>query len=216
MLASEAITNLSATELKQLAVRTDNAAMLIYLNEAIKELHKEFNLWQDEAIITYTLGTTSYALDGVDANVTINLSDKELLFVTDVYDFDGTEMGINDEENAFSVVTPQYNIIEFASDYETEEQDIAEGSEFSVLFRAAPIAMTAVGDPIVLPPALEQAMYRYAAFRAYASQNNKGDNEADKHFSRYERELGKIRTNGLITPETTVQNKFNGLTYPWP
>ena len=216
MLASAAITNLSATELKQLAVTSDNAAMLVYLNEAITELHKEFNIWQDEAIIAYSIGTYSYALDGVDANVTIDLSDKVLLTITNVYDYDGEELRINDEDDLFGVVTPQYNVIEFPEDYDGEDPDITKGAEFSVLFRAAPIDMTATTDTIVLPPTLHQAMYRYAAFRAYSSQKNiEGQSESSVHYKRYLGEINRVRNLGLITPESIHTHKFDG-SYPWP
>jgi hypothetical protein len=90
MLASEAIAFLQTTELKQLKVGEDDATVLGYLNAAVKELHKRFNLWQDEAIITQVDGTTLYKLDGSDANVSIDLSDK--------------------------TVTPKYNWVEFPSD----------------------------------------------------------------------------------------------------
>ena len=95
MLASEAITNLSNTELKQLAVKSDTAAVLGYLNEAIQELHKVFNLWQDEAIITQVDAVTLYKLDGVDVNVAIDLSDKILLMISEAYDYDGGELSLN-------------------------------------------------------------------------------------------------------------------------
>lgn len=216
MLASDAITNLSATELKQLAVTSDNAAMLIYLNEAIQELHSEFNLWQDEAIIAYSIGTYSYALDGVDANVTIDLSDKKLLFITDAYDYDGEVMRINDEDDVFGIVTPQYNVVEFPDDYEDEDDELTEGAEFSILFRAAPIDMTATGDTIVLPPTLHQAMYRYAAFRAYSSQKNiEGQSESDVHYKRYVAEINRIKRLGLVTAESMHSHKFDQ-SYPWP
>lgn len=216
MLASEAITNLSATELRQLAVKTSDADMLVYLNEAVKELHKEFNLWQDEAILAYTLGTQRYVLDGVDANVTIDLSDKILLLITDAYDYDGEEMGINDEDDPYGIVTPQYNVVEFPTDYEDSDDSITEGAEFSLLFRAAPAAMTATSDTIVLPPTLEQAMYRYAAFRAYSSQRNvEGQSESDVHWKRYRAEINRVVALGLVSPESLHGHKFGG-SYPWP
>ena len=101
MLASEAITSLSNTELKQLSVKTDTNAVLGYLNEAIKELHKRFNIWQDEAIITHATDVFLYKLDGIDVNVTIDLSDKELLVISEAYDYIGAEMPLNDEDNEY-------------------------------------------------------------------------------------------------------------------
>ena len=83
MLASEAIANLLTTELKQLKVGTDTPTVLGYLNQAVLELHKEFNIWQDDATITHATGVTLYKLDGADPNVVIDLSDKQLLLISE-------------------------------------------------------------------------------------------------------------------------------------
>jgi len=100
MLASQAITRLRNTELKQLSITSvTDAAVLEYINEAILELHKRFNIWQDQAIITHATAVTSYVLDGVDGNVAIDLSDKQLIHITDATDYLGDEMTINDEDN---------------------------------------------------------------------------------------------------------------------
>jgi len=210
MLASAAITKLANTELKQLSVKTDTAAVLGYLNEAILELHKRFNIWQDSAIITHATGVTSYALDGVDVNVTIDLSDKILLLITDAIDYLGDEMTINDEDNEFGIVTPKYNIVEFTLD------ELVVGEDFDILFRAAPIDMTADTDTIDLPPTLYEAMYFYAGFRAHVSQKGTEDTENNSHFKRFINACNRVQAQGLIVAETMVPHKFSGLTYPWP
>lgn len=209
MLVSEAITNLKNTELKQLAVNTDDAAMIGYLNEAVKALHKRFNLWQDEAIITHATDVTLYKLDGIDANVAIDLSDKELLVISEAYDYTGAELSLNDEDDLYGAVTPKYNWVEFPSD------GLAVGEDFSIIFRAAPLAMTATTDPIDLPPVLEEAMYFYAGFRAHVSQKGDKRVENETHKERYEQACGEVQALGLIVAESTVAHKFSQ-TYPWP
>jgi hypothetical protein len=210
MLASEAITNLSNTELKQLAVKSDNAAVLGYLNEAIKELHKVFNIWQDEAIITHVTAVTLYKLDGIDANVSIDLSDKIVLLISEAYDYEGGVLSLNDEDDVYGAVTPKYNWIEFPLD------GLAPTEEFSVIFRASPIAMTAVTDTIDLPPVLEEAMYFYTGFRAHVSQKGTKETENQAHYDRYKDSVNRVAKLGLIVAESTVAHKFSGLTYPWP
>jgi hypothetical protein len=210
MLASEAITNLSNTELKQLAVKSDSAAVLGYLNEAIQELHKVFNLWQDEAIITQVDAVTLYKLDGVDVNVAIDLSDKILLMISEAYDYDGGELSLNDEDDDAGAVTPKYNWVEFPLD------GLVPGEDFSFIFRAAPIAMTADTDVIDLPPVLEEAMYFYAGFRAHVSQKGTKETENQAHYERYKDSVNRVAKLGMIVAESTVAHKFDGLTYPWP
>jgi len=210
MLASEAIVRLNNAELKQLAVKTDTAAVLGYLNEAILELHKRFNIWQDEAIITHATDITTYKLDGVDANVSIDLSDKILLFITDAIDYLGDDMNINDEDDEFGVVTPKYNIVEFPL------EELVVDEEFDILFRASPIDMVADTEIIDLPPVLFEAMYFYVGFRAHVSQKGAKETENQTHFARFINACDRVEAKGLIVAETTVAHKFAGLTYPWP
>jgi len=209
MLVSEAITALSNTELKQLAVKTDTTAVIGYLNEAVKELHKRFNLWQDEAVITHADGVTLYKLDGVDANVSIDLSDKILLLISEAFDPDGSTLSLNDEDDQCGAVTPKYNYVEFPED------GLMVGEEFPVIFRASPLPLTAVGDTIDLTPVLEEAMYFYVGFRAHVSQKGAKEFENNTHFERFLNALERVTRQGLIVAESTVSHKFYQ-SYPWP
>jgi len=210
MLASKAITRLQETELKQLSgTSLTTPVILEYLNEAILELHKRFNIWQDDAVITHVIDKTTYLLDGTDGDVTIDLSDKQLILVTDAIDFEGVEQNLNDEDDAFGVVTPKYNILE----YDLEE--LVPGEDFSILFRAAPLDMTADTEEIDLPPTLFEAMYFYVGFRAHVSQKGTKELENQTHFARYLDACNRVEAKGLIVAETTVAHKFAGLNYPW-
>lgn len=210
MLASAAISRLQQTELKQLSGTSLTTAVIIeYLNEAVLELHKRFNIWQDEAIITHATAVISYVLDGVDANVAIDLSDKILLLVTDAIDYNGVEININDEDDQYGVVTPKYNIVEFPLD------GLAVGKDFSILFRAAPLDMVADTETIDLPPVLFEAMYFYVGFRAHVSQKGTKDTENHTHFERYMNACDRVEARGQIVAESLVPHKFAGLNYPW-
>lgn len=210
MLASVAISRLQQTELKQLSGTSITTPVILeYLNEAILELHKRFNIWQDEAIITHATAVTSYALDGVDANVSIDLSDKILLVITDAIDYNGVEININDEDDTWGVVTPKYNIVEFPLD------GLAVTEDFSILFRASPLNMTADTEEIDLPPALFEAMYFYVGFRAHVSQKGKKEDENHTHFERFMNACDRVEAKGLIVAESLVPHKFAGLNYPW-
>ena len=211
MLASQAITRLQQTELKQLSgASLTTPVILEYLNEAILELHKRFNIWQDEAIITHATAVTSYALDGVDANVVIDLSDKQILLITDGTDYNGDELHLNDEDDEFSAVTPKYNIVEWPVD------GLAVTEEFSILFRAAPLDMVADTETIDLSPVLFEAMYFYVGFRAHVSQKGNKEDENQTHFARYVNACDRVEAKGLIVAETMIAHKFDWLNYPWP
>jgi hypothetical protein len=211
MLASKAISRLRNTELKQLSATSLTDAVIIeFLNEAILELHKRFNLWQDDAIITHATDVITYVLDGIDSNVAIDLSDKQLIVITDAIDYLGDEMTINDEDNEFGIVTPKYNVVEYTL------EELVVGEDFDILFRAAPLDMTADTDTIDLPPTLFEAMYFYAGFRGHISQKGGKQTVADSKFKLYNESCDRVQALGLVVAETSVSHKFAGLTYPWP
>ncbi len=211
MLASKAISRLRETELKQLSSASlTDAVILEYLNEAVLELHKRFNIWQDTAVITHATAVVSYTLDGNDVNVAMDLSDKQLILITDAIDYLGDEMTINDEDNEFGIVTPKYNIVEFSL------AELVVDEDFDILFRAAPLDMSAVSDEIDIPPTLFEAMYFYAGFRGHVSQKGSKESENDVHFKRFLNACDRVQGLGLIVAESSVPHKFAGLTYPWP
>ena len=211
MLASEAIALLRQTELKQLSQTSITDTIILgYLNEAILELHKRFNIWQDSCIVTHVDGVQTYTLDGVDPNTDIDLSNKILLVISEAWDYNGDELSLNVEDDPYGAVTPKYNILEFPPDGVVADQD------FSVVFRAAPIDMTDVGDPIDLTPVLFGAMYFYVGFRAHVSQKGLEDLENNTHYKRYLGECNRVERLGLVVAESVVAHKFDGLTYPWP
>ena len=211
MLASEAIASLRETELKQLSVTSvTDAAVLVYLNEAVLELHKKFDIWQDDCLITHATDTTLYKLDGIDANVDIDLSDKQLLVITEAYDYDGDPLSLNDEDDPWGAVTPKYNWVEFPPD------GLAVGEEFAFLFRAAPLSMVLVTETIDLPPVLFEAMYFYVGFRAHVSQKGTKETENMNHFKKFINSCERVKEQGLIVAESTVSHKFSDTSYPWP
>jgi len=207
MLVSEAIANLAKTELKMLKVATDSAAVMGYINEAVLELHKRFNLWEAEATITQPDTTTlSYTLDGVDANVDIDLSDKILLVINKIWDPDGTELELNDEDDETSPATPRYNVIEF--------QEAIALDAYSVTYRASPLDRALVTETIELPPSLFEAMYFYVGFRAHVSQRGSKEFENDTHFKRYDQACDRVQKLGLIVADSYHSHKFYDSCFP--
>ena len=97
MLVSEAITLLRSSELKQLGLKTQVSDILGYINFGILEIYKRFNLWEAEAVITQVDAVDTYKLDGIDANVTIDLSDHNLLMIDRIYDSEDLLYIINND-----------------------------------------------------------------------------------------------------------------------
>jgi len=200
MLISEAITLLKESEIKQLKVKDDVPTLIGYVNMGVLELHKRFNLWNEEAIITMVLGTKRYLLDGTDANVTMDLSDHSLLLIEEVYEETGEQMSLNNELDPYGAATPRWNELEVV-----EEVD---GQLLSVIYRAAPKFAVADTEEIPLPPQFTEALFHYVGYRAHASVKGDEQSENNTHYKRFEASCGRINFHGLVTPDSLESTKF--------
>lgn len=204
MNASEAIELVKESELKQLSVKNDKKVILGFLNMGILEIHKRFVLWQAEATITMATGVTSYKLDGTDPNVTIDLSDHELLMVDEAFDYDGEPLSINDENDELSLATPQYNVIEMRPDSVTDAVTI------SLIYRGAPKFLTHEKAIIPLPPQFYEALFHYVGFRGHGSQKTGEAQLADNtHYKRFDNSCKRIKFEGLYTEDSMESTKFD-------
>jgi len=200
MIVSDAIALLKHAELKQLSVKDDVTAVLGFINLAVLEIYKRFNLWEDEAIITMTTGVLLYKLDGIDPNVEIDLSDKQLLMIEEVYEETGELMTLNDELDEYSVSTPQYHQIEVV-----EEVD---GQTMGVIFRAAPKFLTNEAAEIPIPPQFYEALFTYVGFKAHGSIKSDIKGENNTHYIRFEAACALVKANGLIAQDDLASVKF--------
>ena len=201
MLASAAITLLKSSELKQLGLKVDTPAVLGFINFGILEIHKRFALWQAEAIITQAEDVLLYKLDGIDANVSIDLSDHQLLMIENVFEEDSGEISINDEEDPYGCATPQYHQIEFV--------ESVLGDLYSVIYRAAPVFLTSDTEEIPLPPQFLEALFIFVAYKGHGSIKPSADQGPNNTFyNRFEAACNLINTNGLIAQDSMHSHKF--------
>lgn len=200
MIVSEAIDLLKNSELKQVSVKDDKGAVLGFINLAILEIYKRFNLWEDEAIITMVDGVKLYKLDGVDANVDIDLSDKQLLMIEDIYEESGEKMVMNDELDEYSVSTPQYHHVEVVEE--------VPGQTMSVIFRCAPLFLTNEKQAIPVPPQFLEALFHYVGFKAHGSIKSDIKGENNVHYVRFVASCDLIKSEGLIAQDDLESTKF--------
>jgi len=203
MTAQDVINLAKNAELKQLAVRTDDSAVLGFINLGLLELYKRFPLKEAEAIITLRDGKTTYKLDGTDPDVSID-SDKELLIITGAYTTsdDGfvEEMTMNDEDDIMGINTPSYNTVEIPA--------TAEGVLVSIIYRATPKFITSVDDLLPLPPQLLEALLNYVGYRGHGSVSGELNAENQSHYVRFENSCKRVILEGLITSDDLVSKKF--------
>ena len=200
MNVGEAIDMVQEAELKQLAVKDDKVAIRGFINLGVLEIHKRFVLWQAEAVINMVDGVNSYTLDGTDPNVTMDLTDHDLLMIDEVYDYDGQLMTINEENDPFGVATPRYNILEVP-----EETD---GQQLSVIYRGSPKFLTHEKAEIQLPPQFYEALFNYIGYRGHGSLKGDIKSENNTHYMRFEQSCDRIKMEGLYTEDSLHSTKF--------
>ena len=200
MNVGEAIDMVQEAELKQLAVKDDKVAIRGFINLGVLEIHKRFVLWQAEAVINMVDGVNSYTLDGTDPNVTMDLTDHDLLMIDEVYDYDGQLMTINEENDPFGVATPRYNVLEVP-----EETD---GQQLSVIYRGSPKFLTHEKAEIQLPPQFYEALFNYIGYRGHGSLKGDIKSENNTHYMRFEQSCDRIKMEGLYTEDSLHSTKF--------
>ncbi len=200
MNVSEAVDMMREAELKQLSIKDDKKAIMGFLNLGILELYKRFNLWEAEAIITMVTGTTLYTLLESDPNVSIDLSDHQLLMVEQIFDELGEEMVLNDELDADSLTTPKYNQVEVV-----EETD---GALLSVVYRAAPVFLVHEKQEIPLPPQFFEALFHYVGYRGHGSVKGDLKSENNSHYQRFDKSCDNIEFHGLFIQDDLQSTKF--------
>ncbi|NOQ48130.1 MAG: hypothetical protein GQ576_03170, partial [Methanococcoides sp.] len=152
----------------------------------ILEIYKRFNLWEAEAVITMADGVLLYKLDGLDANVAIDLSDHVLLMIEEVYEETGEKMVLNDELDPYSVSTPQYHQIEVV------EEVI--GQTMGVIYRAAPLFLTNEKQELPIPPQFIEALFHYVGFKGHGSIKSDIRGENNTHYIRFEASCALIHS----------------------
>jgi len=200
MIVSDAITLLKQSELKQLGLKTDKAVIIGFINLAVLEIHKRFNLWEAEAIITQAEDVLLYKLDGVDANVSIDLSDHQLLMIESLFEEDSGEMSLNDEEDPYGASTPQYHQVELV-------QSVPDGL-ISVIYRAAPKFITNEKEEIPVPPQFLEALFHYVGYKGHGSVKSDTKGANNTHYLRFEASCNLIKTEGLTAQESLHSHKF--------
>lgn len=213
MIVSDAIALLRNSELKQLSVKDSIADVLGFINLAILEIHKRFNLWEAEATITIVDGVLLYKLDGVDANVTIDLSDHELLRIesvwltaTEEYE-DDKELILNNDKDDDSVFTPRFHQIKINTPVEDKTPYVV-GDTMTATYRAAPLFLTNEKQEIPIPPQLLEALFNYVGFKGHGSIKSDIKGENNTHYIRFEAACERIKTEGLIAQGDLTSTKF--------
>jgi hypothetical protein len=200
MLVSDVINDAKYGELQQLAVKSDDNAILSYINLGMLELYKRFGLRTEDAIITLSAHNTIYTLDGELSNVDMP-SDGDLLYIVGIYDEYGDIVELNNEDDPNSVLTISYDTLQVPNP--------SDGTYLSVIYVAAPTRLTAPTDKVRLPASLYEALLHYIGYRGHGSVDGNVSTENNTHYMRFEKSCLTAREYGLITADEIPYRRVN-------
>jgi len=189
MLVSTVIALAKKSELKQLAIKDDDVAIIGFINLGMLALYTRFPLKQEEAIITLQTGQAIYPLDGTDANVSMGSAD-DFLIVSECYDEQGDVVTINDETDPLGILTPSWNTIEVPN--------VAQDERLSLIYRSAPAFVTQPTNSIPLPPQLLEALLNFIGYRGHGTISSDVKAENNTHYMRFDASCKKAEENGMI------------------
>jgi hypothetical protein len=166
--------------------------ILSYINMGLLELYIRFTLRTEETVITLSANTTLYTITNPNFNS-----------VYAVYDEEGKQYVLNDEEDPLSVLTPNYNTIQVPNP--------VEGATLYILYSAIPdkiLWSASIGSSVVpLSPMMLEALLHYVGYRAHASMNGNVDGENNTHYVRFEASCKKLREIGAVADDALSENK---------
>lgn len=169
-------------ELKQLAIKDDVPAVLSYINLAIIEVYKRFNLKISEEIVTLSENITEYTMPG------------DFMLLSAVYDENGEMLPINDEDDPYSILTPSYNTIQVPN--------AADGASLSVMYKPEPTFIVNVTDVVPIPIQVLECLLHYIGYRGHGSVSGDLKTENNSHYMRFEASVQRVYDLGLITVDT--------------
>ena len=193
MTIGDVVTQLKYGELRSLASKDDNAAIISYINLALIALYGRFNLKKSEQIITLQNNIVQYKLA------------SDLMTIEAIYDENGDEFALDDETSLFSI-----NQIDFET---IQVPNPITGVNISVVYLAAPtyftyIDQTSLSQKLPIPVQLLEPLLHYIGYRAHGSMNGDIKAENNTHYMRYEASVKRIKDLGLVR-EAVVPSQVN-------
>ncbi len=186
-------------ELKNLAVKDDNEAIIGYINLGLIELHKRFILDMKEHIVELVDNQEIYPLpaDCMYIATAYGEIDRESNGAVNV-------LPINVEDNPLSINTINWKEVQIPL--------YIAGSYVSLVYVTIPEYLTVanIGDTIALPIQLLEALLHYVGYRAHGSVNGNVQEENNTHYQRFELSCKRVEELGLFTmDDLDMDDKFN-------
>lgn len=189
------------SELKQIIIGEDYAQTLALLNLALIDVYGQFNVLEEEQLITLEENKSRYALD--DNNVRVTMVYRKL----NPDDDTATSIPINDINNSDSVFTPTPYILHVPNP--------VQGEIISVIYSVAPPYITEeniLSIDFHVPPQFLEPILSYIGYLAYKSMNGDQQTENAARYQNYLRSSDDVRKRGHLnySIQTNTKTKERG------
>ena len=177
------------SELAGTAIKSNTAAIILFLNAGMTELYKRFPLSTNEHIVTLIEGTVSYPLP------------TDYMYIVSAYEEVAengintlSEIPVNDDSSLKSIYFPNHKEVQIPYS-ET-------GAYISIIYVAKPVYYTSadLAVELDLPETLINCLMHYIGYKAHLGIRGDGQSENSAHFVRFERSCDKARDLGVAHP----------------
>jgi len=178
------------SELNSLAIKSNDNAIISFVNLGLIELYARFALRTEEYLIELLDNVTIYdmpanfmylvgAYEEVPKNTTTNV----------------VEVPVNEENNPFSVNTINYKQVQIPLS--------VAGGYISLLYVPKPEVVTEMADELPIPEQMVTPLLAYVAYKGHASVKATGENnDTGMYWSRFEKACEKLKELGVgVTPD---------------
>lgn len=200
---------------------SDYVSIMPYINLALTELYKRFDLKTSEVIIQQYDEIQLYTLhsDYAETNIASQKPYKyimdsvyqpfldDVLKIENVSNEDGEELYLNDSTAVWTINTPAFNVIQIP--YPEKENILL------VTYKANHkiISVDDITDPadmeIEIPHTLLEALLYYIAHRKYANLHTENDPEVNNLLAKFEASCARVNSLGLLNDDNTVNTKLD-------
>lgn len=183
MTLADVIEQLKYGELRSIAVKDDNNAIVSYINLALQALYNRFTLRVDEYVLAMEDNITEYTLPD-------NLS-----VIDSVYNEEGEELSLDDPMDVNGILRVSYDTIQVPNPIT--------GDALSIIYIPIPdkivyVDETSLTQKIPLPPQLLEPLLHYIGYRAHGSMDGNIKAENNTHYMRFVASCDRIDQLGVI------------------
>lgn len=229
MIVQDILAALSYGELSNLSLSGEGSGTIVeakrplilaHINEAMLRLYSRFILKENSLILETQEGVTTYKLSSRYAQTNPAPILGDVLFIQDNVDkpflddvikvmrvmtVNGLDLPINDQENIYSVFTPQPDAIQVPNPLPDSTLGVVYQAKHPLLVH------TALSDEVDLPIVLKGALTAYVAYKVYSSMNGQENAvKAAEHMAMYESICGDVLDYDLVSSSSSTTNvKFH-------